>query len=246
MKSKNIYFGRNNIKFVYLRYKDSSYFTISVIILIITVCVLLVFALILPQFDQWLSIRQEVIATRERTATINDNIAYLSNLDRIQLSTQMNAVSSALPPQKSFGAILEALSASALRAGVSFQDYSFEVGSVSTSSAQINNAHIKGLSAVNITLVVDGSVDQVKKFMQEASKALPLSEVTAVEGSDGALNITFEFFQKKLPKVTLQDDKPVPRVINTHATLINQLTSWQALPAADDEDTASKSSMPLF
>src|SRR4029078_464444 len=129
------------------------------------------------------------------TATINDNIQYLNNIDRRLLITQMNAVSSALPSEKNFGNILEALTASALRAGVSFQDYSFEVGVVSSSSAQINNGHIKGLGAVSVTVVVDGTVDQVKKFMQEAAKALPLSEVVAVEGSEGAVNVTFEFFQ---------------------------------------------------
>jgi hypothetical protein len=248
MNKKDIYFGRNNVRFIYLRYKDSSYFTLTVIVLIIVMCVLLVLTFILPQFDQWLSIRQEVIATRERTNTINDNIEYLNNLDRRLLVSQTGAVSSALPSEKNFGSILDALSASALRAGVSFQDYSFEVGNISTTSAKLQNARIKGLSAVNVTLAVDGTVDQVKIFLQEAAKALPLSEVTAVEGSEGTLNITFEFFQKGLPKVTLHDDQPVPRVINNQATLINQLTSWQALPAADNENApgASKSGLPLF
>jgi hypothetical protein len=246
MNKKDIYFGKNNLRFIYLRYKDSSYFMLSAIVLIIVMCILLVMTFILPQFDQWLSIRHEVQVTRERTDVINDNIEYLNNVDRRLLVSQISAVSSALPSEKNFGAILDALSASALRAGVSFQDYSFEVGNISSSSGQIQNAHIKGLSAVTITLVVDGTVDQTKVFLQEVAKALPLSEVTAIEGSEGALNVTFEFFQKNLPKVTLQDDRPVPRVINTQATLINQLTSWQALPSADIIDTSSKSGLPLF
>lgn len=246
MKSKDIYFGRNNLRFMYLRYKDSSYFTLSVIVLIIVMCVLLVLTYILPQFEKYLSIRQEVIATRERTATVLDNVEYISNLDRRLLTTQMSAVSSALPPDKNFGNILEALSDSAVRVGVSFQDYSFEVGNVSSNSAQINNARIKGLSAVKITLTVDGTLDQTRKFLIEAAKALPLSEVTAIEGSEGSLNVTFEFFQKRLPTVTLDDEKPIPRVISTHATLINQLTSWQRIPEPEDAPIGSGSALPLF
>jgi hypothetical protein len=246
MKSKDIYFGRNNLRFIYLRYKDSSYFTASVIVLIIVICVLLVLTFILPQFTQWLSIRHETEATLDRTATIEDNITYLKTLDKRQLNNQMSAISSALPPEKNFGEMLQALGDSAVRAGVSFQDYSFEVGNVSSQSAMLNNARIKGLSAVKITLTLDGKIDQIRRFMEEASKALPLSEVTAIEGSEGAMNVTFEFFQKKLPEVSLDDEQPVPRVIENQATLINKLTSWQSIPQVDDSNPSSNSAIPIF
>ena len=246
MKSKDIYFGRNNLRFIYLRYKDSSYFTASLIVLIIVVCILLVLTFIVPQFAQWLSIREETKATLQRTATIDDNITYLNTLDKKLLTTQIDAVSSALPPNKDFGNILQALSDSAVRAGVSFQDYSFEVGDISSSSAMLANARIKGLSAVQITLTIDGKLDQIRQFIEETGKALPLSEVTALEGSEGAMNVTFEFFQKKLPTLSLNDEEPVPRVIENQATLINKLTSWQSIPQPGDNDTGSNSAIPLF
>jgi hypothetical protein len=246
MKSKDIYFGRNNLRFIYMRYKDSSYFTVSIIVLIIVVCVMLVLTLILPQFSEWLSIRHETAETLERTATVEDNITYLNAIDKRLLSTQISAVSSALPPDKNFGNILQALGDSAVRAGVSFQDYSFEVGNISSKSAMLNNARIKGLSAVKITLTIDGKLDQIRRFLEEASKALPLSEVTAVEGSEGAMNVTFEFFQKTLPTVSLQDEQPIPRVIENQATLINKLTSWQSIPQVDDSTIGSSSAIPIF
>lgn len=246
--NKEIFFGRNSFRFWYYRYKDSAYYSITVIIVTIVICVLLLFNFILPQLEQWFSIRNEVIATRERIAAINDNIAYLNTMDRNQLNAQVKTTSTALPPEKNFGTILDALSVSALRSGVSFQDYTFQVGSVSSSSAQLSSAKLKGIASVTVSVIINGTVEEVRGFMHEITQTLPLSEVTAVEGATGAVTVTIDFYQKNLPKVTLKDDQPIPHVIEINVSEINKLAQWQVAPRIIDSGTAtgSSSGIPLF
>lgn len=246
--NKEIFFGRNSFRFLYYRYKDSAYYSISIIVVTIVICLLLIFNFILPQLEQWFSIRNEVIATRQRTEIINSNISYMNTVDRNQLTSQLQTMMLALPAEKNFGMILDSLNLSALRSGVSFQDYTFQVGKVSSQSAQLSSARIPGVSTVTVSVIVDGTVDEVRVFMREMAKTLPLSEILSVDGSSGAITVTYDFYQKNLPTSTLRDDQPIPRTAEVNATLINRLASWQVATSVDTgfPGGASSSAIPLF
>lgn len=247
--NNEIYFGKNSLRFLYYRYRDSAHFMLSITVLIIVICCLLIFGFIIPQIEKWFSIRSEVEATLSRTTVINDNIAYMNALNRAQLESDVQVVTAALPIEKNFGEILNAIGTSSFRSGVAFRDYSFQVGSVASSSGQTSSIVMQGLSAVKLTLVINGTVDQLRGFLREVQKTLPLSQVISVEGTSGAITVTLEFYQKNLPQVTLKDDQPIPRVIETNAVQINQLSGWRSTqgsvvsaPASDSTNGA----LPLF
>lgn len=251
--NNEVFFGKGSLRYYYYRFKDSSYYSITVILITLVVCVLLILQFILPQFDKWFSIRNEVIATRERIAIIEDNTGYMNTLNRNQLNSSIEIASLTLPPEKNFKRILDALNTAAFRTNVTLQDFDFHVGKVSAlSSSQINNAGLKGISAVTLIVVVNNTVDETRKFINELSKTLPLSEVVSVDGASGSITITINFYQKQLPKHTLKDDKPIPHVVESNATLINKLASWRiptnnARPAVSNgTQTGSTSAIPLF
>ncbi len=245
--SNEIFFGKNSFRFWYYRYKDSAYYSISIIVLTIASCLYLIFQFIIPQFEQWFSIRNEIIATRQRTEIINSNIAYLNTLDKNLLNKQLQTSLQALPVEKNFGTILDSLNLAALRSGVSFQDYSFQVGNISTQSAQLSSAKIPGLSSVSLGVIINGTVDQVRLFLREMAKTLPISEVISIDGASGAVTVTFDFYQKNPPTTTLKNDEPIPHVSETNATILNQLTTWQGGSINNANSVgASSSGLPLF
>lgn len=247
--SNDIFFGKNSLRFWYYRFKDSAYYSSTLILIIIITCVLLLFQFILPQLEQWFSIRSEIIATRERTETINDNIAYLNALDRNMLNAQVKTATTALPAEKHFGTIVNALNTAAFRSGVTFQDYSFQVGHVSATTSQFSDPQLKGVSPITLSVILNASVSETRQFLTEIAKLLPLSEVTAIDGADGSITVTIDFYYKNLPKVTLRDDQPIPRTVESGATMINKLASWQ-IPvvntARQTTPTGSSSAIPLF
>lgn len=243
----DIYFGKNSIRFWYYRYKDSAYYALSITVLIIVLCSLLVFGYIVPQMDSYLSIRSEVEATLARTAVIKENTAYMNSLNKEQLNTEVKVVTSALPPEKNFGTILDAINASALRSGVTFQDYSFQVGNIASTSAQTSGGTMQGMSTITLTLIINGSVGQLRGFLREVYKTLPLSQITSVDGATGAITVSLEFYQKDLPKVSLKDDQPIPRVIESNAAVLNKIAGWQVLPDSAGTRTAGTTgNIPLF
>lgn len=247
--SNEIFYGKGSFRYYYYKFKDSTYYSISVILVTIVVCVLLTLQFILPLVDRWFSIRNEVIATRERITIIEDNIGYMNTLNRNQLNSSIDIASLSLPPERNFKRILDALNTAAFRTNVTLQDFDFHVGKVSSlSSSGSSNPELKGVSNVTLIVVVNNTVDETRKFINEIAKTLPLSEVVSVNGSSGAITITLNFYQKDLPKHTLKDDKPIPHVVEANATVLSKLASWR-VPTRNISPVAvgsSPSAVPLF
>src|SRR3989442_361008 len=132
--SRDVMLGQNNLRFLYYRYKDSQYVSLGLVVLVVSVCLMLFSRVVIPQFENWFSIRNEVVETNARIDAIKSNINFMQNLDKSQLNTQAQIASSALPTEKDFGAMLNALSDAAVHAGVSLEDFTFQVGNIASAS----------------------------------------------------------------------------------------------------------------
>lgn len=236
-------FGQNNLRIQYYRYKDSPYFTLALVVLIISVSIILFFRVIIPQVESWFSINNEIFETRARISKINHNIVFMDNLDKGVLNTQVKVATSALPTEKDFGPIVNALSDAALQAGVSLDDFTFQIGSTSSSSGQFNNTPKKDFSAIRLSVVLIGDIDGIRRFLKEINEQLPLSEVLKVEGDLGSTTVTLQFYQKQFPKITFKDDQPLSPLSDKYSVLIRQMAAWQPVSAPS---SASDSAVPLF
>lgn len=239
----DIMLGQNNLRILYYRYKDSPYYTMALIALIISISIILFFRVIVPQVESWFSINNEVFATRERISTINHNITFMDSLDKGVLNTQVKVATSALPTEKDFGPIVNALSDAALQAGVSLDDFTFQIGDTSSASGQFNNTPQKDLSAIKLSVVLLGDVTGVERFLKEIDEQLPLAEILKVEGDIRSTTVTLHFYQKQFPKITFKDDQPLSALSDKYTLLIRQMSAWQPVSAPTD---ASESAVPLF
>lgn len=250
--SKEIFSKNTDIRLLYYRYKDTSYYTIFIISLVFFVCFILFFQVVLPQLQNWFSIRNEVLATRTRIDVINQNISFMNNLDKAQLSNQVTLTTSALPFEKDFTGILNALTDASLKAGVSLDDYSFQIGNIASisgqtrQSRQLRNA-TRGTSTVRVTISIGGSVTGVNNFLKEINKKLPLSEVIEVEGEFNQTSVTMEFYQKQFPQIVFQDDQPLVPLSGRQQSRLAEFESW--LPEVTSQEPqiiSSESAIPLF
>lgn len=235
-----------NIRLLYYRYKDTPYYAVFVISVVILVFLILLFQLVIPQVESWFSIRNEIIATRERIAIINQNVNFMNNMDKSQMENQVKIATNALPFEKDFGGILYALTDASTLAGVSLEDYSFQVGNIASISGQPSK-QTKDLSSVKITVSLSGNVNGISAFLNEIYKKIPLSEVISVEGDSFSTTITLQFYQKQFPKIVFKDDQPFTAVSDKNAALLREFSSWQ--PVIDSEgpqEISSDSAVPLF
>lgn len=225
---KRVFFGQNDLRFYYLRFKDSGYYSLSIIILTIFICIILLLSVVVPQVEKYFSIRNEVIAQREKIRIINENINFMNSLDKVALDSQLQTASRALPPEKDFVSILNAISDSAILSGVTIADYNFEVGEIASESAVVPGQVSQPESTIGINIQIDGGINGVKNFLKEMNEKLPLSEVESVDHSSTSTSVSIKFHYKTLPDISFAEDKPLGVISAEKKILLEKLALWQS------------------
>lgn len=249
--SKETWIGRKGLRYWYYKYRDSEYLSLVIMISTVGICLLLIFNVIVPQVTTWFSIREEVAATEARIATIEQNISFMNNLDRNELNNQLLTATKALPTEKDFGTMLNVISESAVTSGVSMNDFSFQVGNVASSAAGlglVNDSQHKGLASIKITVVAIGTIDGIKRFINTVEKSVPVSEVVNIDGTGQTISLSLQFYQKAIPEINIQPDKPISRLTASNLALLQSLATWkesEPLPSFDF-NTATGGALPLF
>lgn len=247
--NKRVFFGQNDIRFFYFRYKDSKYYSLSIFFLIIIVCVILFINFLTPQFNKYLSIRQEVIDKRERIRIINENINFMNNLDKSKLNTQLKTATRALPAEKDFYGILNALSDSSIRSGATLSDFSFNVGEIASKSADTTDKKTPSDNTIAVTVSVKGNIERIRLFLKLINENLPLSEVISVgnERSNNLTTINLKFYYKQYPEITFKADSSINPLAEEKIRLIEKLALWQRSSAKDIViPVGTSSAAPLF
>lgn len=241
--------GKKGFLYWYYRYRDSQYYMFAIIGLIAVICIYLTFGIIIPELTNWFSIRDEVNTTQAQIAVLQQNISFINSLNKNTLNDQLQAVSDALPPEKNFGLMLQAISIAAQTSGVSVGDYSFQVGNVGSKAAK--GAPVasgpNGVSSVPLTVVVTGSLDGIIRFVKSLETTLPLSEVTRVNGSGQTVSITLQFYNGAFPAVKYAADTQLSPLSSVKVHQIQQLSQWDHSTTPQTQIfNSSGSAVPLF
>jgi Tfp pilus assembly protein PilO len=220
MRNHSIY---DQLQLLYYRFKDTSYYHITVSLGIMVVCLLLVVSVILPQLQHWFSINNEIAATRDRIATIQQNMNFLSSLNSRTLNRNYETVQRALPLQNDFTGIMNSIALSAVKSGISLQSYDFEPGELGF-TAQNGPA----IQESKLTIAVNGDVLALEQFISELLQKLPLVSISSLtlQGTTGNLNLAF--YYKRPPQIPLQETVPLPQLSSEENELIASLEEWQS------------------
>lgn len=246
MKS-DTWIGKKGYRYWYYKYRDSEYFSIAIMVSTVLVCVLLIFNFIIPQLTTWFSIRDEVVATQARIAVLQENINYMNTLDKRTMNAQLETATTALPPEKDFGIMLNVLTEASLKSGVALNDFTFQVGNVDSDKDQIIDPRHKDLSNIKMTVVVTGPVTSVRTFIRTLEESIPLSEVVDLDGSGQTISISMQFYQKNLPEVDIKPEDPIIALSPDKTALLEKIAAWNRGVVADfSNETASGGATPLF
>lgn len=209
---------QNTIKILYTRYKE---FLLPIIIIL--VCVFLFLKLIIPQIQELLLERNQASEAREKIAVLKKNLNILSKIDEGDQNLKLQVAASALPAEKDFAGILNAISTASNKAGVFAGDFTFQVGELSTKSAQT-----KVLPSLNLTLNIQSGVSGLRRFLSELSKTLPVSEVQDVRVGSNLSTVTINFYYKPLSFKKFNYDTPLKPLSSQNSALLKKISSWQS------------------
>ncbi|GIW61790.1 MAG: hypothetical protein KatS3mg089_0642 [Patescibacteria group bacterium] len=208
----------------YYRYKDSLWFSLGVIGVIFLVSAGLIIFIVFPQIQSWFSLQSEVNATRSRIAILKSNQSLLTSTSDNVLSKQFDIVKSALPYEKDFVGILEAINTATLKSGVVLNDFSFQVGDLSTKSAQLSPQ-----TAISIQLSLIGELARIEEFLKEIYEKVPLAEVIKASYTKGGSSVSLIYFYKIAPEqIQLSYVQPIKSISGNHLLLLKTLEEWRA------------------
>lgn len=245
MKS-NIFYGHNDLRFFYFRYRDSAYGSIALFSVVIIICLVLVFTIILPQIESYFSLRQEAVELQEQINVINGNINFINNIDKAQLNSQLETVVKALPSEKDFSGIVDGISDSAIKSGISIDDFSFNFGD--GQSTNTNDLSKNSIVPVQVSIQTVGGLNNQKKFLANILQVLPLASVSVIDGGLNSYTINLQFYYKPFPKVSFKEDQQISGITSSDVALIQKLSTWktdvpdQQIP----DEVGSSSAVPLF
>jgi len=241
--------GKKGLRYWYYRYRDSEYFTLGIVGISLLVCLFLIFNIVIPEISQWFSIQTEVAATQQRISVLQNNINFMNNLNRGVVDEQLQAVSQALPPEKNFGLILQSISNAAVSSGVSLGDYTFPVGTITSSKTSAVSIPVtKPSLGLPVTVIITGSIDQVRRFIEAIENSSPIAQVDSIDGSGKTVSLTIEFDQKPFPTLDLTGDTPLTELSVKQTALLQQLAQWEKASASTNtpQPVSSTSAIPLF
>jgi hypothetical protein len=231
--STEVRYNSKSLRLLYYRYKDSPYFSLGLHIGIILIAIMLLLWVVLPQIQEWFSIRNETVVTQERIKTIRGNTQYALSYDGAQLENQVMLASTAIPPEKEFINILSAITASALNAKVSLLDYDFAVGELSKTVKEETQYPTK----VELTVIAD--ILQITNFIKELEEKIPLSRAELIEINENNSVITINFAYVPYPEVQFVDSQPIQPLTDQQRVLLETLKKWHAQLDAVGAQSAS-------
>lgn len=220
-----------SLRILYYRYKETAYYPLTVAIVVILVSVLLFIQLVIPQISSWFSLQEEIRTTRQRIKTMIDNDQFLISRGDAQISGQFDITTEALPFEKDFSGIYNAIIATSSQVGVVLSDFGFSIGDLSEQAAG-------GLASIQVNLAITASPNQVKKFIDSLSRSVPLSEVTTWTNSENTANISIKFYYRALPQIPIDTSIPLQSLSSEELATLQSLRSWKPVVV---ENTAPES-----
>ena len=203
------------VKFLYDKYKDY-----LLPLGIVFVCFILFAKIIIPQINNLSETRIQAKAEKEKLLVLKNNLRLISDFNEGNLNSQLSITSDALPPDKDFAGVLNAVSFAASKAGVFLGDYEFQVGDLSKTASSVGI-----FPSLQLVLTVQGGVNATVKFVEELYKSVPVSQVTSVKINLGRSIITAVFYYKPFSLVAL-DSQPIREVSRDDLTTIKNISLW--------------------
>lgn len=222
--SKKIALGKDSVNSFFQKYKD---FLLP--IFIIFACFLILFFVIVPQFQNYLSSRQQLEVETQKLNVLKNNYNFLSSLDEDKNTADFKILSATLPQGKDFIGIINALSIASSKTGVAIGDFSFSLGNL----AKVGDVGVSSQPSVKIEVNLTGNASLITNFINELYKTAPLSEVLSVKTNLNSSNLTILFYYKPFPPQNVSDDAAVVQISSKNLNLLKQIYGWNNV--ADSE-----------
>ena len=208
-----------DIKSLKIIFNRNKFFITPVIITL--VCIILFFQFVIPQIGLLLKAQDEFKITSLKLSILRNNLILLTNTSEDSLDSQLRILNLALPINKDFSGILDAIYYASQKTGVNLGSFSLKLGDLSKSESNDN------FPIVKISIPISADISTVNNFLQTIKNTLPLSEVDSVKIGDTASTISLSFYYKPLGVFHYEADNRISPISQKGLSIINTLSSFE-------------------
>ena len=211
---------------IYYNFRYSQHYRLVTPIVVILIGLTVLVMFIFPQINNWFSVRSEVEATQARINIIRQNIRILENTNKEKVESEFIVASQALPSNKDFSGILDAINDATTKSGITLDDYEFSLGSVFTNKS--GNKTPPDSSSVLLKLSIEGNSDSVSNFLSEIENEIPIVQLQSVNFADNKGQMQLSFPVKPFADINMRYDTPITVLTNDQRSLMQKLHEWNA------------------
>lgn len=207
-----------NLKSLKLIFNQNKPYVLPVVIVIISIIIF--FQFVIPQFGTFLAISKEAKEVSLKLETAKENLQILTNINEETLDSQVKILSQALPLNKDFAGMLNAIYSAAQKTGVRLGSFSLKIGDL----AKPENSD--DFPLVNVSLPISSGVNAVNSFVDVITRSVPLSKIYFVRISNLSSMVSLSFYYKPLGNSSYNQDDVSP-VSQKGLTLIDKLSKFE-------------------
>jgi len=208
----------------YYNFRYSKYYPVALPLIITSLGLVILVLLIIPQLKNWFSVQEEIEATQARINIMRQNSRILESFDKASVDRDFIVATEALPSDKNFAGILNAISNAALASNVSLNDYEFSLGAVSTSKNGKKVSPVSEPIAINVD--IEGNINDVSNFIEEIEKKIPIAEIKNINYSERGGEVILKFYIKTLPDLNIEYSDPITSMTQDQRSILQVLSQW--------------------
>lgn len=196
---------------------------------LLVAAVFLVWIIILPQFNDVMSLRDDIETQIETNEGLRDSQIVLNSLDESQLNEDYELVLKALPTSKSIGSIYESLSTTALESNVTIGSLNLQVGSVYNQEQEdlSRQRTVGGVPFLNLVVRVNAnSATDTTHFAELLFETIPLVEIEEISATDSEGRYDVDFFYKPINTSLFQAQTVIQPLSPAMQELLSTIRSW--------------------
>lgn len=200
----------------------------------------------LPRLKEYQKIRKEIKTQETKITKLTQKLNDLNALSEKELQDNLNLAMSSLPAEKDFFQVIEGIKNIFGQEGILLSDFKFNVGDVSTASAEAGKSKTKEQNFFTINLSFLGTEEKTQMAVSRLEKSLPLLSVESIKflsenaSSSGQFetylnSMTLRSYFSPLPKNLGSVDSPLPKIGSEQKKQLEVLSQYEVYQALQGE-----------
>lgn len=231
MNNNKVNLDKKSLELIYQRNKP-----FIVPFVIVFVSILIIINMIVPQFQAL----QEALRVKEEASRklviLQQELELVKSLDETELESQFKTLTNALPADKDFSGILNAIFYSVQKTGVNLGAFAFQVGGLD----DLNDNEDK-YPSIKLTVILSNDIKEANVFVDALSKTLPLSDISVVRAGSTTSSVDIMFYYKSVVGAIPKEGLSISPLSPEKVALINKVSEFNDSNAIDLEFNTTSS-----